>query len=287
MTSVVNDYLILTKVRITALVLVTTAAGFLLASSARLDPALLAWTLLGTGLAASGAAALNQFLEREADARMRRTAGRPIPAGRMTPARGLTVGVALSVVGVAILVAFVNLLTGFLALATVLLYVGVYTPLKRMTPLNTIIGAIPGAIPPVMGWTAVTGEAGLPAWVLFAILFLWQLPHFLAIAWIFRDDYRRGGFPMLPVVDPGGEATGRQVALYCAALVPVSLIPTFLGLTGPVYFFGALVLGLGFLGAGLMMALHRRGSEARRVLLASVTYLPLLLALLVVDRATI
>ncbi len=287
MTSVVNDYLILTKVRITALVLVTTAAGFLLASSARLDPALLAWTLLGTGLAAGGAAALNQFLEREADARMRRTAGRPIPAGRMTPARGLTVGVALSVVGVAILVAFVNLLTGFLALATVLLYVGVYTPLKRMTPLNTIIGAIPGAIPPVMGWTAVTGEAGLPAWVLFAILFLWQLPHFLAIAWIFRDDYRLGGFPMLPVIDPDGEATGRQVALYCAALVPVSLIPTFLGLAGPIYFFGALVLGLAFLGAGLMMAVRRRGKEARRVLLASVTYLPLLLALLVADRAPI
>jgi protoheme IX farnesyltransferase len=287
LTSALNDYLILTKVRITALVLVTTAAGFLLASSARLDSALLAWTLLGTGLAASGAAALNQFLEREADARMRRTAGRPIPAGRMTPARGLAVGIGLSVVGVAILVAFVNLLTGFLALATVLLYVGVYTPLKRMTPLNTIIGAVPGAIPPVMGWTAVTGEAGLPAWVLFAILFLWQLPHFLAIAWIFRDDYRLGGFPMLPVLDPDGEATGRQVALYCAALVPVSLIPTFLGLAGPIYFFGALLLGLAFLGAGLMMAVRRRGKEARRVLLASVTYLPLLLALLVADRAPI
>jgi protoheme IX farnesyltransferase len=284
-TPALNDYLILTKVRITALVLVTTAAGFLLASGVRVDLALLAWTLLGTGLAASGAAALNQFLEREADSRMRRTAGRPIPAGRMTPARGLTVGIGLSVAGVAILVAFVNVLTGLLALATVLLYVGVYTPLKRMTPLNTIIGAIPGAIPPVMGWTAVTGEAGLPAWVLFAILFLWQLPHFLAIAWIFRDDYRLGGFPMLPVLDPDGEATGRQVALYCAALVPVSLIPTFLGLAGPIYFFGALLLGLAFLGAGLMMAVRRRGKEARRVLLASVTYLPLLLALLVADRA--
>jgi protoheme IX farnesyltransferase len=165
--------------------------------------------------------------------------------------------------------------------------VWVYTPLKRMTPLNTIVGAIPGAIPPVMGWTAVTGELGLPAGVLFAILFLWQLPHFLAIAWLFRDDYRQGGFPMLPVVDPGGEATGRQVALYCAALVPVSLIPTFLGLTGPVYFFGALLLGLGFLAACVMMALRRRGTEARRVLLASVTYLPLLLALLVVDRASL
>jgi protoheme IX farnesyltransferase len=205
----------------------------------------------------------------------------------MTPARGLAVGIGLSLAGVGLLVAFVNVLTGLLALATVLLYVGVYTPLKRMTPLNTIVGAIPGAIPPVMGWTAVTGEAGLPAWVLFAILFLWQLPHFLAIAWIFRDDYRLGGFPMLPVLDPDGEATGRQVALYCAALVPVSLIPTFLGLAGPIYFFGALFLGLAFLGAGLMMAVRRQGKEARRVLLASVTYLPLLLALLVADRAPI
>ena len=282
-----NDYLILTKVRITALVLVTAAAGFLLASGPAPDFELLAWTLLGTGLAASGAAALNQVVEREVDAKMRRTASRPIPSGRMTVARGRSVGIALSAAGVGLLAASVNLLTALLALVTVLLYIAVYTPLKRMTPLNTIVGAIPGAVPPVMGWTAVTGTLGLPAWVLFAILFLWQLPHFLAIAWIFRDDYRRGGFPMLPVVDPGGEATGRQVALYCAALVPVSLIPTFLGLTGPVYFFGALVLGLGFFGAGLMMALHRRGPEARRVLLASVAYLPLLLALLVVDRATI
>ncbi|HEY7473250.1 MAG TPA: heme o synthase [Gemmatimonadota bacterium] len=287
MRTALNDYLILTKVRITALVLVTAAAGFLLASGPGPDLALLAWTLLGTGLAASGAGALNQVVEREADAKMRRTASRPIPAGRMTVARGRSVGAGLSAVGVGVLAATVNPLTAFLALATVLLYVGVYTPLKRMTPLNTIVGAIPGAIPPVMGWTAVTGELGLPAGVLFAILFLWQLPHFLAIAWLFRDDYRKGGFPMLPVVDPGGEATGRQVALYCAALVPVSLIPTFLGLTGPVYFFGALLLGLGFLAAGIMMALHRRGAEARRVLLASVTYLPLLLALLVVDRASI
>ncbi|CAN5803030.1 heme o synthase [soil metagenome] len=287
MSSSLYDYLILTKVRITALVLVTTAAGFLLASGQRLDLALLGWTLLGTGLAASWAAALNQVLERDADAKMRRTAARPIPSGRMSAAHGLWVGVGLALAGAGLLAALVNGLTALLALTTVILYVGVYTPLKRMTPLNTIVGAIPGAIPPVMGWTAVTGELGLPAWVLFAILFLWQLPHFLAIAWIFRDDYRRGGFPMLPVVDPDGRATGRQVALYCAALIPVSLIPTFLGLTGPIYFFGALVLGLGFLAFGLMMAVRRRGKEARRVLLASVTYLPLLLALLVVDRAPI
>lgn len=284
MRRLLSDYLILTKVRITALVLVTAATGFLLGSIGGLDMPLLGWTLLGTGLAASGAAALNQVVEREFDARMRRTAGRPIPAGRMSAPHGLIVGVVLSVAGVGVLAEFVNLLTAALGLATVLLYVGVYTPLKRMTTLNTIVGAVPGAIPPVMGWTAASGSLGVPAGVLFAILFLWQLPHFLAIAWIFRDDYRRGGFPMLPVVDPEGLTTGHQVALYCAALVPVSLLPTILGLTGPIYFFGALVLGLGFLAFGLRMARNRQGREARGVLLASVTYLPLLLALLVIDR---
>ena len=284
MRRLLSDYLVLTKVRITALVLVTAATGFLLGSVDGLDIPLLGWTLLGTGLAASGAAALNQVLEREFDARMRRTAGRPIPAGRMSAPHGLIVGIVLSLAGVGVLAARVNLLTAALGLATVLLYVGVYTPLKRMTTLNTIVGAVPGAIPPVMGWTAASGSLGAPAGVLFAILFLWQLPHFLAIAWIFRDDYRRGGFPMLPVVDPEGLTTGHQVALYCAALVPVSLLPTVLGLTGPIYFFGALVLGLGFLAFGLRMARNRRGREARGVLLASVTYLPLLLALLVIDR---
>lgn len=284
MKRLLNDYLILTKVRITALVLVTAATGFLLASQEGLDVPLLLWTLLGTGLAASGAAALNQVLERSVDARMRRTAARPIPAGRMSAPHGLAVGIGLSLAGVGILAALVNPLTAVLGAVTVVLYVGVYTPLKRMTTLNTIVGAVPGALPPVMGWTAASGSLGVPAGVLFAILFLWQLPHFLAIAWIFRDDYRRGGFPMLPVVDPEGRSTGRQVALYCAALVPVSLLPTFLGLTGPTYFFGALVLGLGFMGFGLRMARRRRGREARGVLLASVTYLPLLLALLVIDR---
>jgi protoheme IX farnesyltransferase len=283
----VGDYLILTKVRITALVLVTAATGFLLGSGDDLDLRLLAWTLLGTGLAASGAAALNQVLERSVDARMRRTAGRPIPAGRMSAAHGMAVGIGLSLAGVGVLAALVDPLTAALGALTVLLYVGVYTPLKRMTTLNTIVGAVPGAIPPVMGWTAATGTLGVPAGVLFAILFLWQLPHFLAIAWIFRDDYRRGGFPMLPVVDPEGRTTGHQVALYCAALVPVSLLPTILGLTGPTYFFGALVLGVAFLGFGLRMARHRRGREARGVLLASVTYLPLLLALLVIDRGPV
>jgi protoheme IX farnesyltransferase len=197
----------------------------------------------------------------------------------------LAAGCLLSAAGVAWLTFAVNPLTGFLGLLTVVLYIAVYTPLKPHTPFNTLIGAIPGAIPPVLGWTAATGAVGLGGWALFSILFLWQLPHFLAIAWMFRDDYARGGFPMLPVVDPGGASTGRQAALYNLALIPVSLTPTVLGLAGGVYFFGALLLGVMFLACGVAMALDRGPRSARRLLLASVTYLPILLVLLVLDRA--
>jgi protoheme IX farnesyltransferase len=215
---------------------------------------------------------------------MTRTASRPVPAGRISPARGLAAGLLLSAGGVGWLVIGINALTGFLALLTIVLYIAVYTPLKPRTSLNTLVGAIPGAIPPVIGWTAATGSIGLGGWALFSILFLWQLPHFLAIAWLFRDDYARGGFPMLPVVDPAGGSTGRQATLYALALIPVSLTPTLLGLTGGVYFFGALALGVAFLACGLGMAMDRGQKGARRLLLASVTYLPILLALLVLDR---
>lgn len=282
-----SDYLILTKARITALVLVTAAAGFCLASPDRIDVSQLAALLVGTALASGGAAALNQYLEREADARMARTASRPIPAGRIPPGRGLALGLALAAVGVGWLALRVNLLTAGLALATIVLYIVVYTPLKHRTPLNTLVGAVPGAIPPMMGWTAVTGSVGAGAWALFGILFLWQLPHFLAIAWLFRDDYEKGGFPMLPVVDPEGGSTARQVALYTVALIPVSLAPTLLGLAGGVYFFGALALGVAFLGFGLAMALGRGRGGAKCLLLASVTYLPVLLVLLIADRVTV
>lgn len=278
-----NDWLILTKARITGLVLVTAATGYVLGAPA-IDVGTLASLLLGVALASAGAAALNQVYEREADARMTRTASRPVPAGRISPARGLAAGLLLSAAGVAWLAIALNALTGFLALLTIVLYIAVYTPLKPRTSLNTLVGAIPGAIPPVIGWTAATGSVDLGGWALFSILFLWQLPHFLAIAWMFRDDYARGGFPMLPVVDPGGGSTGRQAALYALALIPVSLTPTLLGLTGGLYFFGALALGLVFLACGLGMAMDRGRKGARRLLLASVTYLPLLLALLVLDR---
>jgi protoheme IX farnesyltransferase len=279
----VNDWLVLTKARITALVLVTAAAGYVLGAP-RVELGILVWLLVGVGLASGGAAALNQVYERDADARMTRTASRPVPAGRISPARGLAAGLLLSAGGVGWLAIGINALTGFLALLTIVLYIAVYTPLKPRTSLNTLVGAIPGAIPPVIGWTAATGSIGLGGWALFSILFLWQLPHFLAIAWLFRDDYARGGFPMLPVVDPAGGSTGRQATLYALALIPVSLTPTLLGLTGGVYFFGALALGVAFLACGLGMAMDRGQKGARRLLLASVTYLPILLALLVLDR---
>lgn len=278
------DVLVLTKARITLLVVVTTAVGYCLASPGRIDFPRLLLALVGTGLAASGAAALNQVLEREVDGRMTRTATRPIPSGRMSARRGLMIGVALTAAGVALLATRVNLLTAGLGALTVGLYLGVYTPLKRRTAFNTLVGAVPGAIPPMMGWTAATGAIAPGAWVLFGILYLWQLPHFLAIAWIFREDYARGGFPMLPVVDPDGSITGRQITLYSLALIPVSLSPTLLGLAGGVYFFGALGLGLGFLACGLAMAFGHGRAGARRLLLASVTYLPALLGLLVLDR---
>ena len=281
-----NDYLVLTKARITALVMVTGAAGFCLASPGRLDLSRLAALLLGIALASGGAAALNQVIERESDGRMSRTASRPLPAGRMSAGRGILVGLGMAAAGVSWLAIQANLLTAALAFLTIVLYLAVYTPLKHRTPLNTLVGAIPGAIPPMMGWTAATGEIAAGAWVLFAILFLWQLPHFLAIACLFREDYAKGGFPMLPVIDADGGATGRQVSLYLLALIPVSLAPTFLGLTGPVYFFGALALGIAFLGFGIAMALGRGTTRARRLLLASVTYLPILLLLLMADRGT-
>jgi protoheme IX farnesyltransferase len=283
----VSDWLVLGKARITALVLVTTASGYVLGARGDIDLARLALTLVGTALASAGAAALNQVVERRADALMRRTASRPVAAGRIAPGVALAFGVVLSAAGVATLALAVNLLTAALGLATIVLYLAAYTPLKRRTALNTLVGAIPGAIPPVMGWTAVTGSVDAGAWALFAILYLWQLPHFLAIAWMYREDYARAGFPMLPVVDPGGESTARQVALATLALVPVSLVPTVLGLTGAVYFFGALALGMGFAACGLALALRRGRGAARRLLFASVTYLPILLVLMVLDRTSV
>ena len=281
------DLVELTKPRIALMVALTAATGFVMASPGALGGmglALLAHAVAGTALVAAGAGALNQVVEREIDARMRRTANRPIPGGRVDPDLGLLWGVVLAVVGIGWLAAAVNLLTAMLAGLTLAGYVFVYTPMKRLSSLATVVGAVPGAVPPMMGWTAARDALEPGAWVLFGILFLWQLPHFLSIAWMFRRDYADGGLPMLPVTDPDGRRTGRQAVLYAAALVPVALLPSVLGLTGLVYFAGALALSLAFLAAAVLFARARTDAAARRLLLVSVLYLPAILAVMLVDR---
>ena len=279
-----TDLVELTKPRITFMVVLTAAVGFILPHRGPLPLALFFHALVATGLVASGASALNQVMERDSDARMRRTADRPLPSGRMSPDGALAAGVALSLVGVLYLALAVNPLTALLGVAALVGYVFVYTPLKRVSSLSTIVGAVPGAIPPMMGWTAVRDAVEPGAWVLFAILFLWQLPHFLAIAWMCREDYARGGFPMLSVLDPDGGQTSRQAVLWAAALIPVSLLPTVLGLTGAVYFTGTLVAGLLFLASTFGFSRRRSHGAARRVLLVSVLYLPAILGVMLVDR---
>jgi heme o synthase len=285
--AVAADLVELTKPRIALMVALTAATGLVMASQGTvgtLDLLLLFHTVAGTALVAAGAGTLNQVVERDVDARMRRTAERPIPAGRIHPDVGLLWGVLLAVVGIAWLAAAVNLLTAMLGGLTLAGYVFVYTPMKRLSSLATLVGAVPGAVPPMMGWTAARDALEPGAWVLFGILFLWQLPHFLSIAWMFRRDYAEGGLPMLPVTDPDGRRTGRQSVLYAAALVPVALLPSVLGLTGAVYFAGALALSLAFLAAAALFARARTDPAARRLLLVSVLYLPAILAVMLLDR---
>lgn len=274
----------LTKPGITRLVLVTTAVGFYLGSTGSFDWLLLLNALVGTGLLAAGTNALNQYAERKVDAQMKRTRSRPLPAGRIGPSTALVFSVGISVAGTLYLALLVNLLTAFLGAAALLVYIFAYTPLKQRTWWCTVVGAVPGAIPPMMGWTAVTGRLDVLAWVLFGIVFLWQMPHFYAIGWMYRHDYARAGFPMLPVVDDEGERTARQIIVYTAALVAVSALTTVLGLTGAIYLAGAVTLGLAFLALGVALAVTRSGLHARRLFLGSVVYLPVLLLLMVVDK---
>lgn len=274
----------LTKPGITGLVLVTTAVGFYLASTGPPDAVLALHALWGTGLLAAGTNALNQFAERDIDAGMRRTRTRPLPAGRLRPGTALAYSVGISAMGAVHLAVFVNPLTALLGVAALVIYIFVYTPLKRVTPLCTVVGAVPGAIPPMMGWTAVRGELDLAALVLFGIVFLWQMPHFYAIAWLYRQDYARAGFPMLPVVDGGDQRTARQILIYTVALLVVSLLTSVLGLTGAIYFVGALSLGLAFLALGVGLARNRTGLGARRLFFGSIIYLPVLLILMVLDK---
>ncbi len=279
-----SDYLMLTKPRITVMVLVTTFAGMQLGAGASVPLLLALHTLLGTALVCAGTSTLNQVWERDRDARMRRTAQRPLPAARMDADTALRFGVALAVVGLIELSVFVNLLSALVAAATLAIYLFVYTPLKTRTWLCTVVGAVPGALPPVIGWTAVRGNLDPPAWALFAILFIWQLPHFYAIAWMHREDYARGGFPMLAVVDPDGRATASQITSWSAALVPASVLPAMAGMVGWVYTAGAIALGIAFMVLALGVAQRCDYARTRRVFLGSILYLPALSALLVFDR---
>jgi protoheme IX farnesyltransferase len=278
------DFVALTKPRVVVMVLVTTLVGYYLGLAGSADYIRMLHLLIGTLLAAGGTLALNQYRERDLDARMDRTRTRPLPAGRLQPIEAWLFGVGLTILGTAYLAALVGPLVALVTMATTVLYLFAYTPLKVRTPLCTLVGAVAGALPPVAGWAAARGDVAPGAWVLFAILFLWQLPHTLAIARLYRDDYARAGVRVLPVVDPDGASTERQVVLACVALVCVSLLPAAAGWTGLIYFTGALLLGLAFSAVGVVQALLPSPRAARHVLLASLLYLPLLLGLLAFDR---
>lgn len=282
----VADFVALTKPRIVLMVLVTTLAGFYLASRSTPQPGAVVRTLVGMALAAGGALALNMFMERDLDARMERTRHRPLPDGRLLPGEALLFGCALTGAGLACLALAVGPACAGVTAASVAGYLFVYTPLKRHSSLCSLVGGVPGALPPVAGWAAARGTLDVEAWVLFAILFLWQMPHSLAIARLYRQDYARAGLRLLPVVDPEGRSTDRQILSHSLALVAVGMLPTLIGLAGPVYFVIALVLGLGQLACGVRLALVRTDAGARRVVLASLVYLPVLLAAMTLDKVS-
>jgi protoheme IX farnesyltransferase len=265
-------------------VLLTTAVGFQIASTAPVDIVLLLHALLGTALTAGGTNALNQYVERGPDAAMHRTRGRPLPSGRLSAREGLVFAVLISLTGIAYLWLFVNGVTAIIAAATLLSYVAAYTPMKKVTPWSTMVGGVSGALPIVGGWTAATGRLTLAAWALFGILFLWQLPHFMGLGWLCRDDYRRGGFQILAVRDPSGRRTATQSLIVLALLLPTAALPTLFGLTGTAYLVIGLGLGLAFLACGVQFATRPTAGTARRLFLGSVLYLPALLLLMVIDK---
>jgi len=280
-----SDFVALAKPRLNLLVVASALAGYVMAGGDLSNAVVVVCTVVGTGLIAGGASAFNQVVERVPDSLMRRTRLRPLPDGRLQPRESLIFATALAVAGLTLLAAVVNPLSAMVALTTLLIYAAIYTPMKRRTSFSTVVGAIPGALPPVIGWAAARNGLSQGAWVLFAIVFLWQLPHFLAIAWMYRDDYARAGFAMLPVLEPDGRSTSRQAVFYCAALLPVSLAPTLLGLTNTVYFVAALGLGLLFFGLTLKFARTRAIPDARRLFFGSIIYLPILWILMITGRA--
>ena len=279
----VADVIELIKPRLVVMILITTAAGFYLGART-FDWLRCLHTLIGAGLTAAGVLGLNQYLERDADALMKRTQERPIPDGRMGPLTALLIGAALTGSGMLYLTFIVNVLSGFVISLIVVSYLFLYTPLKRKTSLCTLIGAVPGALPPVVGWAAARGSLTGEAWVLFTILFLWQLPHSLAIAYIYREDYAKAGFRLLPVVHPDGASTCRQIVVNCVALLGIGLLPTWYNLAGSIYFFTALFAGVTFLGFGIYLARTRSVKAARYVLYASLLYLPLVFITMALDK---
>ena len=279
----VVDFVTLTKPRVVLMVLVTTAVGYRLGSLGTADWVRLLQTLAGTALAAAGTLALNQYLERESDGLMRRTQHRALPSGRLTASEALVFGILATLIGLGYLAVVVGALAAGVTLATSGIYLFLYTPLKRLTPLSTLVGAISGALPPLAGWAAARGELGSGGWILFAIVFLWQVPHTLAIGRLYQEDYARAGIRILPVVDPEGRSTERQIVVGSLALWAVALLPSLVGLTGSRYFFGAVALGGVFLACGIVHALGPSRASARQVVLASVLHLPLLFALMAFD----
>ena len=279
-----KEYLALTKPGLTLMSVATAVGGSSLALGDSTATTALLHTFLGTLLVGAGAGTLNQFSEREHDALMTRTALRPLPSGRVTPSGALLFGMLLSIVGVAYLALFTNLLAALLAATTLVTYLFVYTPLKRVTPFAVVLGGIPGALPPMIGWAAVRGDVSIGAWSLFAILFFWQMPHFLALAWLWRDDYARAGYRMLTVVDTRGVVTRRQILVYSLALLPASVLPTYAGVLGPFYFVGAGTLSLGFLLLALRLFREHSNAHARQLFLGSLLYLPFLVLLMILDR---
>ncbi len=277
-------YADLIKARLTFLVVLTTLVGFYLGCRGPMNYFLMLHAVLGTAMVASGAAALNQLLEREHDAKMRRTKNRPLPSGRLQPTTVMVFGGVCGCAGLLYLALAVNLTTSVIGAISLLSYLFIYTPLKRVTWLNTAIGAVPGALPPLMGWTAARGELSREGWALFAILAFWQLPHFLAIAWLYREEYERAGFKMLPGIDPEGHRTGRQAVSHTLGLLPISLCPFLFHLTGTVYLIGALALGLVFLWFAIQFARQMTVPRARQLFFVSILYLPLLLGMMVLDK---
>ena len=284
--NLIGLYAQLTKARLSALVVLTTAVGFVMGApaAAGFDWLKLLWTVLGVALAAGAANALNELVEAGPDALMLRTRNRPIPSGKLGRKHSLVFAMVSAYAGLGVLALLVSLQSAALALLTIIVYLVIYTPMKRVSTLNTLVGAVCGAIPPMIGWTAASGRIDRGAWILAALLFVWQLPHFFALAWMYRDDYARGGFAMLSVVDQTGRLTGRAVVMTCVALLPLAFSATLFGLTGWIYAAGSVVLGAWLLTLGARLCAQRSDGNARRLFLASVIYLPILLCLMVVDR---